>query len=97
MPKTMSSNSGFFSWLHDNSAKHLSLGKQHALKLKSGIWARSVEHFKRREMRQLLKQSPEHLLDMGISRNLVKTALNLPLSENAANWLNSHKQGSKRL
>jgi uncharacterized protein YjiS (DUF1127 family) len=87
-----SSNSNFFSWLEISAKIKASLSMKQTLV--SSLVGLVLEKSNRKQLKALLHATPEHLFDIGIDRNDLQHALQLPLDQSAADWL---KKNTARL
>ena len=93
MSGTISSNSGFFKWVREQMSEHAITHKRRASIATERAVKNSKEFLKRKELVTLLERPDEQLSDIGICREDLQAALQLPLSESAASWL---KQCARR-
>ena len=97
MKETVSSNSGFFNWIQQHTTVRLTQGKQGIVKIRKNASFKFIEYFKRHQLRKLLTRSPGELDDIGISHQDLKSALELPLDENASVWLHSRRSAKDKI
>lgn len=69
---------------------YLRFFKVQFIKLSAAI----TEYKSRKEIKKLLKATPDHLEDIGIKRAHLIAALKLPLNKSAGLWLNNHSRES---
>ncbi|MGB7286134.1 MAG: hypothetical protein WBC71_04300 [Salaquimonas sp.] len=95
MMSSISSNSGFFSWLQRQTSKRLVSGKKRFSLAGTLIAETYYEFQRRRKLRKLLDQSDDMLLDIGFSRIQLCEALNYPWSTNATKELQKTRSSLK--